>query len=223
MGGIAVYLRSTTAARRPELARAYADIDLVAPKRSARQLTELLTKAGYTPNQQFNALNGSSRMLFYDQKYQRQIDVFMGSFSMCHSLNLESRIVLAGPALSPSDLLLLKLQIVQLNKKDVTDTLALLLSHEPTPKDEAHTLSTGYIANVCAADWGWYTTLSDNLKEVAARAESILPAPDAATVKRRAGQLVQSLDNAPKSLGWKLRDKIGRRKIWYALPEEVQR
>jgi hypothetical protein len=223
MGGIAVYLRCEAIAKRPELARAYADIDIVAPKRAARDVADLLTKAGYTPNRQFNALNGSSRLLFFDEPQARQIDIFLGRFSMCHALDLEPRFDLPGPALSPSDLLLLKLQIVELNAKDVTDALTLLLSYEPKADDSIHHLSTDYINKLCASDWGWYTTLRDNLQTVAERAAAILPKADAGEVRRRVSSIVESLDGAPKSLGWKLRDRIGRRKAWYELPEEVRR
>jgi hypothetical protein len=142
---------------------------------------------------------------------------------MCHRLDLEPRLVMPGPALSPSDLLLLKLQIVQLNQKDVTDALALLVQHEPKMQDAAHTLSSVYIARLCARDWGWYTTLSDNLRTVRERAPSILPAEKAAVVQGRIDTLLAAMAGAEKPLAWQLRDKVGRRKVWYQLPEEVER
>lgn len=223
MGGVAVYLRCKTSAERPELAREYKDIDVVASKKATRGLEELFSEAGYTSHRQFNALNGSSRMLFFDTTNNRQVDVFLGRFSMCHALDLEPRIELPGPALSPSDLLLLKLQIVQLNAKDITDSLALLLSYEPKASDGVHHLSTDYIGKLCASDWGWYTTLRDNLAAVAESAATVLSAAEAATVQQRVGRLVDAIDTTPKSIGWKLRDRVGRRKVWYELPEEVQR
>ena len=48
---------------------------------------------------------------------------------MCHRLDLRSRLHIAGPALNPADLLLTKLQIVELNRKDAIDMIALLLAH----------------------------------------------------------------------------------------------
>jgi hypothetical protein len=224
LGGIAVRLRCPNVALRPGLARSYNDIDCAAPKRSSRSVRDLLAGDGYVPNSHFNALHGASRLLFYDEEHGRQVDVFLGTFAMCHKLDLEPRLSLPGPALPPSDLLLLKLQIVELNEKDVTDALALLLQYQPGAEDGAGTISTTYIAGLCAGDWGWYTTLHDNLQTVRARASEILPAAeDIACAQERAGTLLAAIETAPKSMGWRLRDKIGRRKVWYELPEEVER
>jgi hypothetical protein len=40
-------------------------------------------------------------------------------------------------------------------------------------------------------------------------------------VSTRLADLQQQIENIPKSRAWKLRDKIGERKRWYELPEEV--
>ena len=224
LGGVAVRLRCPEAAQRPELARTYKDIDVAAPRRAAKSVRELLAAQGYAPNSHFNALHGASRLLFYDEEHGRQVDVFLGTFEMCHKLNLEPRFSMPGPALPPSDLLLLKLQIVQLNEKDVIDALTLLLQYEPVPQDGPATLSSDYIARLCAGDWGWYTTLHDNLETVRARAPEIIGGQeDAARAQAHVDALLAAMEAAPRSVGWRLRDKIGRRKAWYELPEEVER
>lgn len=223
LGGVGVHLRCPRAATRPGLARAYKDLDFAAPKRAAKTVRELLAAEGYEPDSHFNALHGASRLLFFDHENGRQVDVFLGVFEMCHKLDLEPRLALPGPALPPSDLLLLKLQIVQLNLKDITDALALLLQHAPAPEDGPSSLSSAYIARLCASDWGWYTTLHDNLEHVRTRAAEVIASPDAATqVQSHVDALLAALENAPKSMGWRLRDKIGRRKVWYELPDEVE-
>lgn len=223
LGGIAVRLRCPESALRPELKREYKDIDFATPRRGAKALRDLLVAQGYEPNQRFNTMQGGARLLFHDQQNGRQVDVFLGTFEMCHKLDLEPRLLLPGPSLPPSDLLLLKLQIVQLNQKDVTDALTLLLHHEPVPRDEAHLLSSDYIARLCARDWGWHITMRDNLGAVRARAAELLPQPVALLVQSRIDTLLSAMDSAEKSLAWNLRARVGRRKIWYELPEEVER
>jgi hypothetical protein len=223
LGGIAVRMRCPDVFSRPALVRAYKDLDFAVPRRDARATRDLLTAEGYQPNQRFNTMQGSSRLLFYDDDHSRQVDVFVGSFEMCHKLDLEPRLTLPGPALPPSDLLLLKLQIVQLNQKDVTDTLALLLQYAPQPGDGADALSTTYISRLCASNWGWYTTLHDNLAAVRERTGELLTPADAETVRSRVDVLLAAIDGSEKSVAWRLRDKVGRRKIWYELPEEVAR
>jgi hypothetical protein len=212
----------------PSLVREFADIDLVVPRAASRSTAQALAELGYTANARFNALHGATRLLFYDLPNRRQLDVFVGEFAMCHRLELEGRLDRHPTALAAADLLLTKLQIVELNQKDVLDAARLLLSHELTDDDAdsdaasgADGLSQRRILSVTATDWGWHTTLSDNLAKVARGLPDDLAESLAAVVVRRAELLLAVMAQAPKSARWKARALIGRRKAWYELPEEV--
>jgi hypothetical protein len=100
LGGVAVHLRCPDAMSRPELSRPYRDSDFAAPRRAARTVRAVLSEQGYVPNSHFNAVHGASRLLFYYEEHGRQIDVFLGTFAMCHKLDLEPRVTLSGPALA---------------------------------------------------------------------------------------------------------------------------
>ncbi len=165
------------------------------------------------------------RLLFFDQAHNRQIDIFLGTFEMCHKLVLEPRLTQHARTLSPADLLLTKLQIVQLNAKDIQDTLALLLDFVPQtatarPGDD---LDMQWIAHLCAQDWGWFTTVNDNLEKIAQQASSYVEAEEAALVTQRVAQMREILEQAPKRANWRLRSLVGRKMLWYELPEEVKR
>jgi len=222
LGGVAIALSSPHALQRRELRRPFHDIDLVAPKKASREIRDLLLADGYTADTHFNALHGATRLLFYDEPNERKVDVFLGVFEMCHTLNLEPRLALPGPALPPADLLLLKLQVVELTEKDVTDALALMLQYEPVQGDDPATLSATYIAHVCARDWGWFTTIHDNLNALRDHTPLLKAAEDASLVRDRIDRLLSIVDAAPKSMGWRLRNKVGRRVVWYQLPEDVR-
>lgn len=222
MGGIAIRLACQPYTSVRELRRSYQDIDFAIRSRSTGEVTRFLIGEGYQPSRRFNAVNGESRLLFNDFENDRHIDVFVGSFQMCHKLALEPRLALAEITLPASDLLLLKLQIVQLNHKDVQDILAILLRFEPKDITSAAGLDLRYIAGVCASDWGWYRTLSDNLVRVRELAGRILSDDDQlAQVQRKVGQILAAVEEAPKSISWRMRNRIGRRVAWYDLPEEV--
>jgi hypothetical protein len=222
IGGVAVALTCRDALTRPELSRTYKDLDFVAPRKHSSAVRDLLSSQGYKANQRFNALHGSSRLLFYDPVHARQLDVFVGTFDMCHRLDLEDRFGFPGAALPAADLLMLKMQVVHLNEKDLTDALALLLQNEPVATDTGAGISVPYIAAICANDWGWYTSFTDNLAVAEEHAPDVLARqPDAAIVRERAKVIKQALESAPKSLIWKLRAGIGRRVRWYEVPEEV--
>ena len=224
LGGIAIQLRCPHASYRA-LTRSYADLDFVVGSKQTRALTDLLTANGYSANRRFNALHGEKRLLFYDEPRSRQVDIFVGSFEMCHKLLLNQRLHLHPLTLSPADLLLTKLQIVQLNTKDIQDVLALLLDFPPvaSSKRPGEELDVSIIARLCAQDWGWFTTVNDNFEQIKGHASELLEAEEAALVKGRIETIQRLLEETSKSTGWRLRALAGRRSPWYELPEEVNR
>lgn len=224
LGGVAVRLRCPHATHRA-LNRVYADLDFVTYKRQARQVRDALIEQGYTADRRFNALHGERRLLFFDEARERQIDIFLGTFEMCHKLTLEPRLAQHAQTLSPADLLLTKLQIVQLNAKDIQDTLAILLDFAPqiATTQPGNDLDMQWIARLCAQDWGWFTTVNDNLEKIAQQAPSYVEAEEAALVAQRVALMKEILEQEPKSARWRMRLLVGRKMLWYELPEEVKR
>jgi hypothetical protein len=224
LGGLAVSLRCPSAGHRA-LNRVYADLDFVAQKKQTRALQTALQEQGYRADHRFNALHGDQRLLFFDDAHERQVDIFLGVFEMCHKLVLEQRLNLHPFTLDPAALLLTKLQIVQLNTKDMRDMLAILLDFEPknSPAQPGEELDRTIITRQCAEDWGWYTTVQDNLARVAQEAQTLLESEEARLITERVQTLQHHLQQSPKSISWKMRDKLGRRVQWYDLPEEVRR
>jgi len=145
IGGLAVALHEHTATP-PELRRAYADIDIVIGRKEGRGAKKALTGLGYTPNDRFNALRGDRRLLFYDTANGRQLDVFVGTFAMCHTLDLSGRLALHPDTLCVADLVLTKLQIVEINTKDLVDAAQLLRNHQLGRDDEGHRRRPGEAA-----------------------------------------------------------------------------
>lgn len=224
LGGLAIKVHSPHA-QHAALERSYPDIDFVTDKRSAKQLTDFLPAMGYTPNKTFNTLSGDRRQLYYDEEHGRQIDVFIGDFTMCHTLPLADRLEIEPVTIPLAELYLSKVQIVTLNRKDVLDLLALLLDHEAGPGDD-ETINTDLIAGLCARDWGLYTTVSLNNQKLAKfvdNGEVDLDEAEKQTIKDRLAAIQASMDQAPKTMAWKLRARLGTRLRWYEEVEEVQR
>jgi hypothetical protein len=223
IGGVGVALRAPVVARmRP--ARTYHDIDLVArPPRGP--VERLLVYAGYEPAHRFNTLNGSERLLFYDPS-GRRIDVFLDVLRMCHVLPFANRLAIDPLTLTLADLLLSKLQIVELTDRDVVDITALLADHPITDDDGG--IGLRRIEDVCTTDWGWWRTVDGNLRRLIERwreADAAWSDEEAfivGTATARAGGLRQRLLTAPKPIAWRLRASIGERVRWYDEPEEVR-
>jgi hypothetical protein len=144
---------------------------------------------------------------------------------MCHTVAFAERATVLPYTLSPVDLLLSKLQIIELNEKDLDDCLRLLVSFELSDggAGRGDAIDLDVIAELVADDWGWWKTMSLNLERIdAALAAGTPPAPAGRLDPRAAvATLRQTLAQTPKSRRWKLRDRIGERKRWYELPEET--
>jgi hypothetical protein len=224
LGGLAIKIHSPHANHR-SLERTYPDIDFVTDKDSASKLLDFLPAMGYTPNKTFNTLSGDRRQLWYDEAHGRQIDVFIGDFTMCHTLPLSDRLHVEPLTIPLAELFLSKAQIVELNRKDVLDLLTLILDHEAGPGDD-ETINVDYIASLCSEDWGLYTTVSmsiQKLRDFLTGGNVELDEGEIRTIKKRLTAIQDAMDAAPKTLAWKLRAKVGKRVRWYEEVEEVQR
>jgi hypothetical protein len=220
LGGVAVRLQAPTLP--PAFDRQYKDLDFAAPKGSFRQADRLLRDAGYEPHTAFNALNQKERMLFFDTEHDRQVDVFIGAFRMCHEIPLGERLVVQERTVPLAELLLTKLQIIELNEKDVRDALLLVHGHEVADTD-GDAINGARIAQLCAADWGLWRTITANVQKVLEHAGNYdVPDDDRRRMTARLQEVLDRIEAEPKTRGWKLRSKIGERKRWYDLPEEVE-
>jgi hypothetical protein len=222
LGGLAVRLHSPSAQHRA-LARTYPDIDFATPVRRSQLVENLLAGLGYEPNKSFNLFNGASRLLFYDNANQRQIDVFIGAFEMCHRLPITERLSVEPLTLPLAELLLTKLQIVQMNEKDIRDLCALLLDH-PLGEGDRETINLARVVELCNQDWGLWKTVTLSIKKVQDFCDAYpLEPQDKATIVQRLDILRLAVNDSPKPLKWKMRAAVGEKVQWYELPEEVRR
>ncbi|HEY7621673.1 MAG TPA: hypothetical protein VH834_17975 [Solirubrobacteraceae bacterium] len=219
LGGVAVRLHAPDVPA--ALDRQYKDLDIAIPKKASGPLDELLRNAGYNPHVSFNAMHARERGLFFDDDHGRQVDVFVDSFRMCHAIPLADRFAAEKGTVPLAELLLTKLQIIELNEKDIRDTVLLLHGHEIADHDD-EAVNGARIAQLCASDWGLWRTITANLERCREHIDDYdLPDGDRAQIADRFGEIVERVEAEPKSRGWKLRAKVGERKRWYDLPEEV--
>lgn len=222
IGGMAVALHCPSA-RLPALMREYPDIDLVGHKKEAKGMKEVFLNLGFDPNRRFNALHGDKRLKFLDEKNEVDVDVMLDVFEMCHKLELRDRLSLDKYTISLADLLITKLQIVNLNEKDVRDVIAILLDHEAGNAGPEE-IDMDYIARLCSNDWGLWKTLSMNSDKILdLLGDYDLQEDQEQRVKLRFAGFLKRLEAEPKSSKWKIRSKVGERNRWYEPVEEVRR
>lgn len=203
------------------------DIDFVVRAKEALTLAQLLEERGYTPDRRQNALYGHKQLYFVDEEHQRPVDVIIDRLEMCHTLELKDRLGAHPLTVGRAELLLSKLQIVKLNRKDALDVVAMLCVYQ-VGGDEG--ISTETLGEVLGRDWGWWRTVTGNLAVIArtlneddgtfwadlsmAQPPRFDPGEQIATLRRFA-------DETPKRRTWKLRSRLGERAIWYEEPEEM--
>ena len=166
-----------------------------------------------------------SKIYFDTTDARPHVDIFFDKLNMCHVVSWEKvRLEIDSPTLSLADLMLEKLQIVHINEKDVIDVMMLLREHEVGNHDK-EVVNGAYISQIMAKDWGFYYTSTSNLKNVKSHLGNydVLSLSDREVISGRIDNLLDMIEKEPKSVGWKLRAKIGTKKQWYNDVEEVER
>lgn len=217
MGAIAIRLHSPEHAYLHEkLGRFITDIDFVAYEKQSSKIEKFLEAQNYTRRILSYSYALGGRMIFINNTNGRQIDVFLDRLEMCHKIEYKKRLEIDSPTVPLAELLLQKMQIVKISEKDIIDTTMLLLAHDIGDTDD-NTINVKYISKILSKEWGFYYTVTTNLRKVASlmREFEVLEETDKEIVDRRVEELIKRIDKEPKSRSWKLRARVGTSKKWY--------
>ena len=220
MGGLAIWLRSESVRKAP-FAREYADIDFAASSKGRAAIKAFVEGQGYVPEKLFNAIHGAQRLNYAEPHGRWTMDILIDELAMSHKLDLRGRLSGDEPTIQLADLVLTKLQIWEINRKDLADVMCLLADN-PLGKDGGGSIGLERIGSVLGSDWGFYHTVERNLGRVAelAAEEPVEGAPY--EVARQVDGIREAMTAAPRSIGWKARARVGERVRWYETPEEVR-
>ncbi len=209
----------------PHRARDDQDMDFACVSSKKREVIDFFAEQGFIGDPRFNLLHGDRQMYFTTADGTTSVDVIMDKLNMCHVLDFSDRIDRMRDTLDVTDLLLSKLQIVELNEKDVHDLFHLLSGFEVRPGDKPGTIGLDRIRRLVGGDWGWWRTATMNLDKLVQLAggehADLLPEARRFEPAEQARALRVSCDEVPKTMKWKLRAKVGDRVQWYEVPEEV--
>jgi hypothetical protein len=220
LGGVAVCLQAPDG--QPRLPRRVKDIDLAAAKGTHKATIKVMLEAGYVADEMFNALRGARRLLFGDPVNGRHLDVFVGEFAMCHDVPLTARLDSEALTVPREELLLTKLQIVELTENDQSDIYNIMFhSVQSARLRHDNGISAAFIAALCAADWGLWRTCHMNIERSLANLDKSALEPDErALVAGSLTSLRDRIEAEPKPLKWRMRNQVGDRVRWYNEPEE---
>ncbi len=217
-GGVSFWFRCPSA-KSKGLQRNYVDIDFMGHSKQSRDIKQLFVSLGYLPRDKFNAIQGYRRLIFNDMAHQRRVDIFLDVFEMCHSFNFKDRLEIDEKTIPLADMLVTKLQIIDVNEKDLKDMVTLFADYDVGNSDRGM-VNGAYLAKLCAGDWGIYKTFTMNLDRLLGKADDLdLDEETKRTVKDRMSKARRMIEEHPKELRWKMRARVGEKVKWYDLPE----
>lgn len=223
MGAVAVKIHCPKYSHLYEqMERSLTDIDYATYGRYRKFMQDFFKELGYAPNEQVIALYGKHRHIYWSNEHRWQVDIFFDELDMCHKVDFRGRLELDDPTITVADILLEKMQIVKINEKDLKDTIILMLEHDVGDVDD-ETINGVYISELLRKDWGYYYTVTTNLKMVRdfSNRYDALSEEEKELVRSRVDALLERIEDAPKTFKWKLRSKLGTKIKWYKDVEEV--
>lgn len=205
------------------MGRAYTDIDFAAYRRQDKEIQALMSGLGYHENREVFIVSEGDRDIFDRPEIGIHIDVFYDKLDFSHIIRWEGRLEVDHPSIPLAEMLLEKMQILQINEKDIIDTIMLLLEH-PLGDDDHETINIGHVARLCAGDWGLWRTTTMNLDKVRKLAQGYpqLSPEQKEIIDSQVEAAMARFEQEPKPLAWRLRARVGDRVKWYKEVDEVQ-
>jgi len=209
-----------------KLERVLTDIDFAGYSKEKDAMTKMMREFGYEDEPSVTALFGHKRLIWDNKSNGIHIDIFLDKLEMNHDIPFKDRLELDELTISLADMLLEKMQIVQLNEKDYIDTIMLIREHAIGKNGNTpETIDAGHIAKLLASDWGFYYTVTTNFGNVQNRLAKYneLGDEDRNDITTKIRELLKRIENEPKPFSWKMRAKVGSKSQWYRDVEEVTR
>jgi hypothetical protein len=204
------------------LGREFTDFDFASYPKYFKDIIRILTGMGYEEDKMVTRLFGDGRLLFNDPKFSRHIDIFFNRLDFSHIVPFQGRLEVEKYTLPLAELLLEKMQIFQINEKDLIDTIMLLREH-PIGDTDDETINARIVTGLTSKDWGLWRTVTGNLKLVDEMLDKYpsLTAEDRSVVREHLATLQERIESHPKTLAWKGRAVIGEKRRWYKDVEEL--
>lgn len=203
--------------------RSINDIDIVGYFKDKRAVEEMMQDLGYRLDPGIATIPGLRRSIFYSRDNIFHCDVFYDALEFCHTIDLSRRLDVDHPTIPLMELLLQKLQIIELNLKDLRDMQMLLREHDVGAGD-VEVINKMLLASYCSRRWGiWHTVMTNlSILKTHTAQDTDLTAEDKVVIEARIKDLQQTIDTHPKTLGWRIRALVGTKMRWYNTVEEIK-
>ena len=207
-----------------KLNRILTDLDFAGYSKESSKIAVIMRELGYVDQAAVTVMFGHRRMIWDNSSNGLHADVFFDKLEMNHDIPFENRLDIEPLTIPLADMLLEKMQIVQINEKDVVDTIMLLREHE-LGNGKSPSVDADYVSKLLSNDWGFYYTVTTNLGKVKGWLTQFgeLTAEDRSNVSDKIDKLLERIGNEPKTFSWRIRSRVGPKTKWYREVEEVNR
>ena len=198
--------------------RVLTDVDFGAEKKQNRAIREFLTARGYVPDEGIYMASEGARHAYLHRQTGLNVDVFADELYFCHRIPFKDRLDLDSPTICTTDLLLEKMQIVEINLKDFKDTVVLMLEHPLSNEQSGAEVDRRRLHHRYDAPGLGLLLHLHHQSEAGARASQRVPLDPRGSTRRAARphrQAARGHRGGAEDLGWKMRSKIGTRSRWY--------
>lgn len=212
----------------------FTDLDLIGYSKQRKEIIDFFERdLGFKYDPYVKALFGAKRLVYYHPSDYYHVDIFFDKLEFSHDIVFgekpgKGRLELDFPTITLADLVLEKLQIHEINRKDLVDLAVLFYGHplcsETSNKKDC--IDDDYIATVLSDDWGFWYDATNNLAKLKYFITSninLLREERSRIILERIDKLLTIINNKPKSKNWIKRSKIGASKPWYREVEEIER
>lgn len=232
LGGVAIRLHcaeyldfAKKLVRLGEGQQEYTDLDLMSYSKFRKKMKDFFQELGYSRRPPTMSSAATQRQIYFHPKGWFYVDVFYDKLLAAnHPLDFRGRLDLDSPTITPTDMLLEKLQIVFPGEKDVKDAMLLLRAHEISQQEEKNKINSKLIATKLASDWGFWYTVTTNLKgfKKYVADDEKLNADEKQDLGSKVDALLTVIEGEPKTTGWKMRSVIGTKRKWYNPVESTE-
>ncbi len=195
--------------------RVFTDIDFASYGKCRGKIVQFFQLHEYEIEKRAAMISGNTRHIYFGGKVP-MIDVFFDKLSYNHPIDYKNRLEIDPYCVSLTDLLLQKLQIVEINDKDLKDGMLLLLAAQLGEIDQG-TINTRYLGKIMSDDWGFTYTATTNLVKVKQHMQRVAALSDEQRkiIAAKADALIDAIEKVPKTGNWKRRAQVGTKKPWY--------
>jgi hypothetical protein len=213
----------------------FTDLDLAGYAKQGRFISGLFKDLRFKSDDVVNGFFGDRRLIYYEGAGKFHVDVFLDKLEFSHDVLFgskpgEGRLELDFPTISLADIVLEKLQIHHIARKDLVDLIILFLGHDlrGNEAEDPELIDDEYLCEVLGDDWGFWHESLQNIEKTRQllhffEQSGRLEMDQFAKARDRLATLEQRLHATSKTRKWEKRSRAGTSKPWYREVEEVVR